>query len=89
MTLYALSDGVCPEGVASVRPEGKAEEVPAMKWEMTKSERSCKRRNGEKGITLLECAVILVLIALAVASFNAGFTATLSSLFTRVITALG
>ena len=57
--------------------------------ETSKSDQTGVDRNGEKGITLLECAVILVLIALAVASFNAGFSATLSILFTRVITALG
>jgi len=61
--------------------------------EMTETERSAParprtQRNGEKGITLLECAVILVLIALAIASFNAGLSAMLASLFTRVITVL-
>jgi len=60
-----------------------------MKWKMRKPDQQAERRRGEKGITLLECAVILVLIALAVASLNAGFSATLSGLFTRVITALG
>jgi Flp pilus assembly pilin Flp len=60
-----------------------------MEWKRTKPEQPIERRSGEKGISLLECAVILVLIGLAVASFNAGFSATLSSLFTRVITALG
>jgi Flp pilus assembly pilin Flp len=65
------------------------------KAEMMKSQRTtmidqpATERNDEKGITVLECAVILVLVALAIASFNAGFSATLSSLFTRVITALG
>jgi len=60
-----------------------------MKSARSKSEQPVVHRNGEKGITLLECAVILVLIALAIASFNAGLSATISSLFTRVITALG
>ena len=45
-------------------------------------------RNGEKGVTTVEYAVMLVLVALAVAAFGAGLSGSVTGVFSRIITAL-
>jgi Flp pilus assembly pilin Flp len=72
-------------------PAMKAKEISMRKMQSgrTTIEHPAEPENDEKGISLLECAVVTVLVAMAVATFNAGFSASLSNLFTRVITFLG
>ena len=47
-----------------------------------------EKRSGEKGVTTVEYAVMLVLVALAVATFGAGLSGSITGVFTRVVTAL-
>jgi Flp pilus assembly pilin Flp len=42
----------------------------------------------EKGVTTVEYAIMLVLVALAVAAFGAGLSGSVTGVFTRMITAL-
>ena len=43
----------------------------------------------QKGVTTVEYAIMLVLVALAVAAFGAGLSGSVTGVFTRMITALG
>ena len=45
-------------------------------------------RNDERGVTTVEYAIMLVLIAIAVAAFGWGLSAAVTSVFSRMITAL-
>ena len=42
----------------------------------------------QKGVTTVEYAIMLVLVALAVAAFGAGLSGSVTGVFTRMITAL-
>jgi Flp pilus assembly pilin Flp len=42
----------------------------------------------EKGVTTVEYAIMLVLVALAVAAFGTGLAGSVTGVFTRMITAL-
>ena len=42
----------------------------------------------QKGVTTVEYAIMLVLVALAVAAFGAGLSGSVTDVFTRMITAL-
>ena len=42
----------------------------------------------EKGVTTVEYAIMLVLVALAVAAFGAGLSGSVTGVFTRMIAAL-
>jgi Flp pilus assembly pilin Flp len=45
--------------------------------------------NGERGVTTVEYAVMLVLVALAVAAFGAGLSGSVTGVFQNVINFLG
>ncbi len=45
-------------------------------------------RNDERGVTTVEYAVMLVLIAIAVAAFGLGLSGSVTSVFSRMISAL-
>ncbi len=45
-------------------------------------------RNDERGVTTVEYAVMLVLIAIAVAAFGLGLSGSVMSVFSRMISAL-
>ena len=44
--------------------------------------------SSDRGVTTVEYAVMLVLVALAVAAFGAGLSGSVTGVFTRVINAL-
>ena len=46
------------------------------------------RRDDERGVTTVEYAVMLVLVALAVAAFGAGLSSSVTGVFSRMIAAL-
>jgi Flp pilus assembly pilin Flp len=45
-------------------------------------------RKQEKGVTTVEYAVMLVLVAIAVLAFGAGLSGSVTGVFTRIVTAL-
>ena len=45
-------------------------------------------RNDERGVTTVEYAIMLVLIAIAVAAFGLGLSGSVTSVFSRMISAL-
>ena len=45
-------------------------------------------RSGEKGVTTVEYAVMLVLVALAVAAFGANFSGAITGVFTQLVNVL-
>ncbi len=45
-------------------------------------------RDDEKGVTTVEYAIMLVLIAIAVAAFGTGLSGAVTSVFSRMIVAL-
>ena len=47
-----------------------------------------KKRNSEKGVTTVEYAIMLVLIALVVAGSNPGIANAVTNVFARMTTAL-
>jgi Flp pilus assembly pilin Flp len=51
-------------------------------------ESSNDQRKREKGVTTVEYAVMLVLIAIAVLAFGAGLAGSVTGVFTQIINAL-
>jgi Flp pilus assembly pilin Flp len=45
-------------------------------------------RKQEKGVTTVEYAVMLVLVAIAVLAFGAGLSGSVTGVFSRIVTAL-
>ncbi len=45
-------------------------------------------RNNERGVTTVEYAIMLVLIAIAVATFGTGLSDAVTSVFSRMVVAL-
>ncbi len=45
-------------------------------------------RNNERGVTTVEYAIMLVLIAIAVATFGTGLSGAVMSVFSRMVVAL-
>jgi Flp pilus assembly pilin Flp len=45
-------------------------------------------RNQEKGVTTVEYAVMLVLVAIAVLAFGAGLSGSVTGVFSQIVTAL-
>ena len=45
-------------------------------------------RKQEKGVTTVEYAVMLVLVAIAVLAFGAGLSGSVTGVFTRIVTGL-
>jgi Flp pilus assembly pilin Flp len=46
-------------------------------------------RKNEKGVTTVEYAVMLVLVAIAVAAFGDGISGSVTGVFDQIVTALG
>jgi Flp pilus assembly pilin Flp len=78
--------GAAPE-IEEICKETKTME--SNKTMMIETETMIEARTSEKGVTTVEYAVMLVLVALAVAAFGAGLSGSVTGVFTRVITALG
>ena len=47
-----------------------------------------EERRAEKGVTTVEYAVMLVLVAIAVAAFGSGLSGAVTGVFSQIITAL-
>ncbi len=48
----------------------------------------CRRRGLQSGVTTIEYAIMLVLIAISVASFGSGLSGSVTSVYSRMIVAL-
>ncbi len=49
---------------------------------------ACRYAGSEKGVTTVEYAIMLVLVALAVAAFGLGLSGAVTGVFSRMISAL-
>jgi len=59
-----------------------------METKVTQIETSNNERKQEKGVTTVEYAVMLVLVAIAVLAFGAGLSGSVTGVFTKIVNAL-
>jgi Flp pilus assembly pilin Flp len=50
---------------------------------------ACGRKRGQKGVTTVEYAVMLVLVAIAVLAFGQGIAGSVTGVFSKMISGLG
>lgn len=50
---------------------------------------ACGRKRGQKGVTTVEYAVMLVLVAIAVLAFGSGIAGSVTNVFSTMISGLG
>ena len=62
-------------------------EIGKMEFHLTLKENGC-HEDRQKGVTTVEYAVMLVLVAIAVLGFGAGFSGAITGVFNNVINAL-
>lgn len=62
--------------------------INGMKNYFTAKTSNVKRAGGEKGVTTVEYAIMLGLVAIAVAGFGAGLSGAVTGVFTDLVTAL-
>ena len=59
-----------------------------METKVNQIEAANNERNQEKGVTTVEYAVMLVLVAIAVLGFGAGLSGSVTGVFTKIVNAL-